>query len=91
MLAMSPLGSERNLRCCTGYRPILKSYHTFIQDFQVESIPPEYISATELFHKDPTSSVQLFQVTDVRHIIRAVVADTEVHAQMATEAVKVTY
>ncbi|XP_051880287.1 xanthine dehydrogenase/oxidase-like [Pristis pectinata] len=33
----------------------------FKGDFQVESIPPEQISATELFHKDPTSSVQLFQ------------------------------
>ncbi|XP_072912174.1 xanthine dehydrogenase/oxidase isoform X2 [Hemitrygon akajei] len=33
----------------------------FKGDFHVESISPEYISATELFHKEPTSSVQLFQ------------------------------
>ncbi|XP_078398847.1 xanthine dehydrogenase/oxidase [Cetorhinus maximus] len=33
----------------------------FKSDFQVESIPPEYLSATELFQKDPPSAVQLFQ------------------------------
>ncbi|XP_041043265.1 xanthine dehydrogenase/oxidase [Carcharodon carcharias] len=33
----------------------------FNSDFQVESIPPEYLSATELFQKDPPSAVQLFQ------------------------------
>uniref|UniRef100_UPI00398EF4B5 xanthine dehydrogenase/oxidase n=1 Tax=Pristiophorus japonicus TaxID=55135 RepID=UPI00398EF4B5 len=33
----------------------------FKSDFRVESIPPEYVSATELFHKDPPSAIQLFQ------------------------------
>ncbi|XP_043531354.1 xanthine dehydrogenase/oxidase [Chiloscyllium plagiosum] len=33
----------------------------FQNDIQVESIPPDYVSATELFHKDPPSAVQLFQ------------------------------
>ncbi|XP_078068351.1 xanthine dehydrogenase/oxidase [Mustelus asterias] len=33
----------------------------FERDIQVEPIPPEHLSATELFHKDPPSAVQLFQ------------------------------
>ncbi|XP_055492323.1 LOW QUALITY PROTEIN: xanthine dehydrogenase/oxidase-like [Leucoraja erinacea] len=33
----------------------------FQEAFQVEPILPEYVSATELFHKEPPSSVQLFQ------------------------------
>ncbi|XP_067841272.1 xanthine dehydrogenase/oxidase-like [Heptranchias perlo] len=33
----------------------------FKNDIQVESIPPDYVSATELFRKDCPSAVQLFQ------------------------------
>ncbi|XP_067884000.1 xanthine dehydrogenase/oxidase-like [Heterodontus francisci] len=33
----------------------------FKSDFQVEPIPPKYVNATELFHKDLPSAVQLFQ------------------------------
>ncbi|XP_069743877.1 xanthine dehydrogenase/oxidase isoform X2 [Narcine bancroftii] len=42
-------------------RVLQKLGQDFKGEFPVESIPPEYISATELFHKDPASFVQLFQ------------------------------
>ncbi|XP_078254947.1 xanthine dehydrogenase/oxidase-like [Rhinoraja longicauda] len=44
------------------YLSVLQKLGQDFQDaFQVDPVSPESISATELFHKDPPSSVQLFQ------------------------------
>uniref|UniRef100_A0A8C1ZVA2 Xanthine dehydrogenase n=1 Tax=Cyprinus carpio TaxID=7962 RepID=A0A8C1ZVA2_CYPCA len=73
----------------------------------VEDVRPEYATATELFQLDSPSSVQLYQVhiyflafssficalfvTCVGHIVGAIVADTQAHAQRAAKAVKISY
>lgn len=36
-----------------------------------EMLPSSYLSATELFHKDPIANVQLFQVSNTIHIVQA--------------------
>ncbi|XP_072356297.1 xanthine dehydrogenase/oxidase isoform X2 [Scyliorhinus torazame] len=51
----------------------------FKGDFEVESIPPEYLSAMESFPNDPPSAVQLFQQVPPGHVPTDVVGQPLVH------------
>uniref|UniRef100_A0A8C2TX93 Xanthine dehydrogenase/oxidase n=1 Tax=Coturnix japonica TaxID=93934 RepID=A0A8C2TX93_COTJA len=51
-----------------------------------EPIPPNYISATELFHKDPIASTQLFQEVPRGQLVEDTVGRPLVHVSAAKQA-----
>uniref|UniRef100_A0A8C9G869 Xanthine dehydrogenase/oxidase n=1 Tax=Pavo cristatus TaxID=9049 RepID=A0A8C9G869_PAVCR len=51
-----------------------------------EPIPPNYISATELFHKDPIASTQLFQEVPRGQLVEDMVGRPLVHVSAAKQA-----
>uniref|UniRef100_A0A8C2TUR4 Xanthine dehydrogenase/oxidase n=1 Tax=Coturnix japonica TaxID=93934 RepID=A0A8C2TUR4_COTJA len=59
---------------------------TEIQNNVCEPIPPNYISATELFHKDPIASTQLFQEVPRGQLVEDTVGRPLVHVSAAKQA-----
>ena len=51
-----------------------------------EPVPPNYISATELFHKDPIASTQLFQEVPRGQLVEDTVGRPLVHLSAAKQA-----